>query len=773
MPAKKERRDSEGVTVGLMHPTGPRRWPAWPRRASRCPTGWVVRQDHARRGLVVRPRSDASEADVITWCVRAGDRAVPGRHDGRVARRRLPSVGGHRARRATTPQLRDGLARWVAAHPSSCRRPRLAGAGRTAGRASRCAHAEGGMANETVLVDTRSGTGRAWWCACRRWSPRSPTTTSAPQAAGAERGGRRRRARAGAGRRRRATRGGSVRPSSSCRGCAGDIPGPAPVFDPYVARPGPVGQRLHARRLARHRGGGPRRAVGARRTGRRPARARACATRSSAGRPTSRGRRRVSRCPRWPRRSTGARRHVPAEREPVLLWGDVRLGNLVFDARAPGERPCSTGTWPSHRAARDGPRLALRARVHDGRRCSAAGVPGFPGPAEALERYERGAATPCADLAWHEVFALVRALAINDRHQRITGDPRRAREPDGRRSSWRRLEAAAAGRSGSPSARSGSSGASRRRADQVVEEREAHDARLGHLVAERVVGLDEAVGDLAVAGDAAVVLVLAGQAAAHRGVVDVEGLGVDDHLVALCHRHAVPEVTVGRAAVGAAVHAAAQERDLVAQALEGHRLDGAVGEDEVDLAAHAADGCRARSACGARAWPGWRCACVRRRCCRARGRPRCRSRRTRPTRRCAGAACPCSGPGRPTPSRVPQWWSRVPRWVVGTEREALAVDLDPALLAAEAVVAGDGAHGAAADDHAGAQLAEDGPLRVEPGDVVGDRPAGRARLSASSRRRHRRNGSTTSKLKGPSVHVHAVGAQRSVGPDGGVACRAR
>ena len=25
-------------------------------------------------------------------------------------------------------------------------------------------------------------------------------------------------------------------------------------------------------------------------------------------------------------------RHVPAEREPVLLWGDVRLGNLVFDA---------------------------------------------------------------------------------------------------------------------------------------------------------------------------------------------------------------------------------------------------------------------------------------------------------------------------------------------------------------------------------------------------------------------------------------------------------
>ena len=35
------------------------------------------------------------------------------------------------------------------------------------------------------------------------------------------------------------------------------------------------------------------------------------------------------------------------------------------------------------------------------------------------------------ELAWHEVFALVRALAINDRHQRITGDPRRADNPMG------------------------------------------------------------------------------------------------------------------------------------------------------------------------------------------------------------------------------------------------------------------------------------------------------------------------------------------------------
>ena len=57
--------------------------------------------------------------------------------------------------------------------------------------------------------------------------------------------------------------------------------------------------------------------------------------------------------------------------------------------------------------------------------------PGFPGSLEALERYERLSGYEVNDLAWHEVFALARALAINDRHQRITGDPRRRENPMG------------------------------------------------------------------------------------------------------------------------------------------------------------------------------------------------------------------------------------------------------------------------------------------------------------------------------------------------------
>jgi aminoglycoside phosphotransferase (APT) family kinase protein len=70
-------------------------------------------------------------------------------------------------------------------------------------------------------------------------------------------------------------------------------------------------------------------------------------------------------------------------------------------------------------------------------------LPGFPGATEAVERYERRSGYEVQDLAWHEVFALVRALAINDRHQRITRDPRRRQNPMGD-ILLARLEAAAA-----------------------------------------------------------------------------------------------------------------------------------------------------------------------------------------------------------------------------------------------------------------------------------------------------------------------------------------
>jgi hypothetical protein len=72
MPPKRERAASEGMSVGLMHPTGPKAIARLAEAGITVPEGWVVRQDHARRGLVLRTAVGAAPADVITWCVRAG-----------------------------------------------------------------------------------------------------------------------------------------------------------------------------------------------------------------------------------------------------------------------------------------------------------------------------------------------------------------------------------------------------------------------------------------------------------------------------------------------------------------------------------------------------------------------------------------------------------------------------------------------------------------------------------------------------------------------------
>ena len=72
MPPKKDRSETEGVTVGLMHPTGGRAVARLAEAGASVPDGWVVRQDHARRGLLLRTPVAASELDITAWSVRAG-----------------------------------------------------------------------------------------------------------------------------------------------------------------------------------------------------------------------------------------------------------------------------------------------------------------------------------------------------------------------------------------------------------------------------------------------------------------------------------------------------------------------------------------------------------------------------------------------------------------------------------------------------------------------------------------------------------------------------
>ncbi len=320
--------------------------------------------------------------------------------------------------------LVQGLGRWMAARPDQV--PTVVGDPASPPAIRSIAHADGGQANETVLIDLgpdRSGV-------VVRLPPLEPTFPSyelAPQATVQN-------ALAAAGVPAPAP---SVTVSDSeWIGTSflamplvhGDIAGPAPVFDDYVTAAGVTLQgRMHDELIDTVVGV---HAVGWRGTGLgevlpgttvRDALDRwtAYVDWSSEGDPLPALTEALSWC--------AAR--VPGEAAPVLLWGDVRLGNLVFDEE---RRVRGVLDWD---LASIGPaemdlgwHFGLEYMMESlfGQR-----VEGFPRRDDVVARYEEASGRVLADLDWHEVFALVRALAINDRHQRITGDRRRADNPMG------------------------------------------------------------------------------------------------------------------------------------------------------------------------------------------------------------------------------------------------------------------------------------------------------------------------------------------------------
>jgi len=340
----------------------------------------------------------------------------------------LPEVatGGERDEAA----LADGLRRWVAAEPELV----AALAGGTAPVTSGgpwsvtgLVHAEGGMANETLLLELGPGHPGV----AVRLAPLEPTFPGydlAPQAlvqntvaaAGVP-----------------APAPAVVVDDAQWIGApflvmprvSGDVPGPAPLFDPYVRDAGPVVQRLlHDELLevvaAIHAVDWKAQELDAWLPGTtvRQALARweAYVAWAGEGDPLPA----LSRALDW------CAVHLPAEHgRPVLLWGDVRLGNLVL---APDHRVRAVLDWDL--ASIGPPEMDLG--WHFGLEFMMEALfgdrpPGFPPAAEAVARFERHSGRPVHDLAWHEVFALVRALAVNDRHQRITGDPRRRANPMG------------------------------------------------------------------------------------------------------------------------------------------------------------------------------------------------------------------------------------------------------------------------------------------------------------------------------------------------------
>ncbi|HEX4126167.1 MAG TPA: phosphotransferase family protein [Acidimicrobiales bacterium] len=323
--------------------------------------------------------------------------------------------------------LQAGLARWVTAHPDvvaalgglGCRAPVEPGP-------VVLSHASGGQANETLLVDL----GVSHPGMVVRLPPLEPTfpdydlgpqalVQNAVAASGVP-------APAPAVIVSDAEWIGS--PFLAMPRVVGDVPGPVPFFDPYVRDAGPSLQRVMHDQLVDavadiHGVEWETAGLGVALPG---PRLRDAVDRwvayvewAAEGDPL----------PALVQALDWCSRHVPPEREAVLLWGDVRMGNLVFD---PDRRLTAVLDWD---LASLGPRemdlgwyfgLEFMMEALFGGR-----LPGFPGPTEALERYERRSGYEARYLAWHEVFALVRALAINDRHQRITGEARRQANPMG------------------------------------------------------------------------------------------------------------------------------------------------------------------------------------------------------------------------------------------------------------------------------------------------------------------------------------------------------
>lgn len=112
---------------------------------------------------------------------------------------------------------------------------------------------------------------------------------------------------------------------------------------------------------------------------------------------------------------------VPASEPPAsLCWGDARIGNMLF---GPDRAITSVLDWE---LATIGPAesdvawyLVLDEVMT---RFTKRTVPGFLDRAAFIEHYERALGRPVRDLEWHEIFALARSVAINERQARLAAE---------------------------------------------------------------------------------------------------------------------------------------------------------------------------------------------------------------------------------------------------------------------------------------------------------------------------------------------------------------
>ena len=114
----------------------------------------------------------------------------------------------------------------------------------------------------------------------------------------------------------------------------------------------------------------------------------------------------------------------PGLDEWSLLWGDARLGNVMYDD---ARDVVAILDWE---LATIGPAemdLAWYVALDElTTKATGAAVPGFRDREDLVTFYEQRLGRPVERLAWHQIFALTRSIAINDRQARLaaaTGVP--------------------------------------------------------------------------------------------------------------------------------------------------------------------------------------------------------------------------------------------------------------------------------------------------------------------------------------------------------------
>jgi aminoglycoside phosphotransferase (APT) family kinase protein len=107
--------------------------------------------------------------------------------------------------------------------------------------------------------------------------------------------------------------------------------------------------------------------------------------------------------------------HRPDEpNDPVLLWGDARIGNMIF---APGGTPVAVLDWETATFGQAEEDLAwyLFLDRHHSEGLEVPPLEGFPPAAETIARYEELAGRPMRHMGWYEVLSAFKFTVIMSR----------------------------------------------------------------------------------------------------------------------------------------------------------------------------------------------------------------------------------------------------------------------------------------------------------------------------------------------------------------------